>query len=322
MRASMNAVLVMVITVLLAQTDVIHAREAVIGYSGRTIAEMPFAWASRKGFFKEANLDVKMIYMSTSIAAKGLMSGDVDYSTAMGGALRAAIAGAPVIGVYSMFKAQMYLVAQPRYKQVADLKGKTVGISVFGGAYDLVARTILKHHGIDPEKQATLLQIGDSGTLYSALTAGSIDSAILGPPYDIKAELDGNNRLFDSSEIFDMPFSGLATSKKKLQQDRAEVKAIVRGLERIRRYIVANRAEAESFVKQFLNLNDKEARLSVAQMIKSFRDTGRTTDEAVVDFIDTTLRSTKQKAGTIKPGDIVDWSVTSEVVRELDKEKK
>ena len=88
-------------------------------------------------------------------------------------------------------------------------------------------------------------------------------------------------------------FSGLATSKKKLQQDRAEVKAIVRGLERIRRYIAANRAEAEAFVKQFLNLNDKEARLSVAQMVKSFRDTGRTTDEAVIDFIETTLKSTK-----------------------------
>ncbi len=322
MHVSPKAIVIIGAVLLLTWTSATQAHEAVIGYSGRTIAEMPFAWASRKGFFKEANLDVKMIYMSTSIAAKGLMSGDVDYSTAMGGALRAAIAGAPVIGVYSMFKAQMYLVAQPRYKQVADLKGKTVGISVFGGAYDLVARTILKHHGIDPEKQATLLQIGDSRTLYSALSAGTIDSAILGPPYDIKAELDGNNRLFDSSEIFDMPFSGLATSKKKLQQDRGEVKAIVRGLERIRRYIVANRGEAEAFVKQFLNLNDKEARLSVAQMIKSFRDTGRTTDEAVVDFIDTTLRSTKQKAGTIKPGDIVDWSVTTEVVRELDKEKK
>jgi len=115
--------------------------------------------------------------------------------------LRAAIAGAPLIGIYSMFKAQMYLVAQARFKQVADLKGKTVGISVFGGAYDLVARTILKHHGLDPEKQVTLLQIGDSRTLYSALAAGTIDSAILGPPYDIKAELEGNNRLFDSSEI-------------------------------------------------------------------------------------------------------------------------
>ena len=119
-----------------------------------------------------------------------------------------------------------------------------------------------------------------------------------------------------------MPFSGLATSKKKLQQDRAEVKAIVRGLERMRRYIVANRAEAEAFAKQFLNLNDKEARLSIAQMVKSFRDTGRTTDEAVVDFIETTLRSTKQKAGAVRPSDIVDWSVTTEVVRELDREKK
>jgi hypothetical protein len=30
----------------------------------------------------------------------------------------------------------------------------------------------------------------------------------------------------------------------------------------------------------------------------------------------------RQKAGSIKPNDIVDWSVTTEVVRELDKEKK
>ena len=312
----------LVLILLLGSLQESSARDAVIGYSGRTIAEMPFAWASRRGFFKEANLDVKMIYMSTSIAAKGLMSGDVDYSAAMGGTLRAAIAGAPVIGVYSMFKAQMYLVSQAKYKTVADLKGKTVGISVFGGAYDLAARTILKHHGLEAEKQVTLLQIGDSRTLYSALMSGTIDSAILGPPYDIKAELEGANRLFDSSEIFDMPFSGLATSKKKLQTDRAEVKAIVRGLERIRRYIAANRAEAEAFAKQFLNLTDKEARLSIVQMVKSFRDTGRTTDEAVVDFIETTQRSTKQKVGSVKPSDIVDWSVTAEVVKELNQGSK
>lgn len=322
MQAWLKIVSLLVAILLVDGTGGAQARDVTIGYSGRTIAEMPFVWASRKGFFKESNLDVKMIYMSTSIAAKGLMSGDVDYSAAMGGTLRAAIAGAPLIGIYSMFKAQMYLVSQAKYKQVVDLKGKTLGISVFGGAYDLAARTILKHHGLEPEKQVTLLQIGDSRTLYAALTAGTIDSAILGPPYDIKAELEGANRLFDSSEIFDMPFSGLATSKKKLQQDRAEVKAIVRGLERIRRYISANRAEAEAFAKQFLNLNDKEARLSIIQMVKSFRDTGRTTDEAVVDFIETTLRSTKQKAGSIKPGDIVDWSVTTEVVRELDQGKR
>ena len=54
--------------------------------------------------------------------------------------------------------------------------------------------------------------------------------------------------------------------QEKTQQDRAEVKAIVRGLERMRRYIVANRDEAEAFAKQFLNLSGREARLSIAQM--------------------------------------------------------
>jgi len=279
--------------------------------------------AAKRGFFKEEGLDVEIVRMNANVAMSSLISGDVDYTMIFASVIRAAMRGIPLKVIAVLIDSPPYaFIARPEITAMKALKGKTVGISVFGGAYDLVARTILKHHGLDPEKQVTLLQIGDSRTLYSALAAGSIDSAILGPPYDIKAELEGNNRLFDSSEIFDMPFSGLATSKKKLQQDRAEVKAIVRGLERIRRYIAANRAEAEAFVKQFLNLNDKEARLSVAQMVKSFRDTGRTTDEAVVDFIETTLRSTKQKASSIKPNDIVDWSVTTEVVRELDKEKK
>ena len=183
MRVSLKAIVVIAALSLLAWTRATQARDVVIGYSGRTIAEMPFAWGSRKGFFKEANLDVKMIYMSTSIAAKGLMSGDVDYSTAMGGTLRAAIAGAPLIGIYSMFKAQMYLVAQPRFKQVADLKGKTVGISVFGGAYDLVARTILRHHGLDPEKQVTATAARSiARSLRAASTARSSDRPMTSKP--------------------------------------------------------------------------------------------------------------------------------------------
>jgi len=94
-----------------------------------------------------------------------------------------------------------------------------------------------------------------------------------------------------------MPFSGLATSKKKLQQDRAEVKAIVRGLEAHTPYIAANRAEAEAFRQAiFESKRQGSAPLSGADG-EILRDTGRTTDEAVVDFIDTTLRSTKQKAG-------------------------
>jgi hypothetical protein len=48
-----------------------EARDVAIGCSGRTIAETPYAWASKKGYFKEHNLDVKMIYMSTRIGARG-----------------------------------------------------------------------------------------------------------------------------------------------------------------------------------------------------------------------------------------------------------
>jgi len=100
--------LFLILSLLHGLSQELSARDAVIGYSGGPSRDA-VCLASRKGFFKEANLDVKMIYMSTSIAAKGLMSGDVDYSTRWVGIARGH-RRAPIVGIYSMFKAQMYLV--------------------------------------------------------------------------------------------------------------------------------------------------------------------------------------------------------------------
>ena len=295
------------------------SREVTVAYSGRTIAQVPYQWALKKGYFKEEGLQVKFVFMSTSIAAKGIMSGDVDYTTTMGGPLRAAIAGVPIVGVYSMFKPLMYFMAQPRYGQVNDLRGRVLGISTFGGAYDIVTRLILKHHGLEPDRDATILQIGDSLTLYAALKAGSIDAAILGPPFDIKAELEGYRRLFDAAEIFDMPFEGLATHRQKLQTDRQQIKAMIRAMERARRYLSSHRDEAEGLTRELLDLNIQEAKLSVTNLIKSFRQNGRASDEGVTIFIESALQAIKGKKGSVTRDQIVDWSVVGEVVAELDR---
>ena len=89
-------------------------------------------------------------------------------------------------------------------------------------------------------------------------------------------------------------------------------------LERIRRYIAANRAGSGSVRQAVLNLNDKEARLSVAQMVKIVSRHGTHDGRSGRGFhqMTTLQKHLKQKAGSIKPGDIIDWSVTTEVTFE------
>jgi len=53
MRVSLKAIVVIGAAVALTWTSATQARDVVIGYSGRTIAEMPFAWGSRKGFLRK-----------------------------------------------------------------------------------------------------------------------------------------------------------------------------------------------------------------------------------------------------------------------------
>lgn len=293
--------------------------DVMIGFSARASHHTPFEMALKKGFFKEEGLDAKFILMSGNLAAKGLLTGDIEYTTTLTSALRAAVAGVPLIGVYAMFKPEMNFMVNPRFRQITELKGRVLGVSSIGSAFDLVTRLILKHHGLDPERDVTIIAVGGSPQIYAALKSGAVDGGLLQSPFSFKAEIDGFRDLFDAAKLVDMPFEGIAVSRKKLQQDRQQVKAVIRALERARRYYMARREEATAFTRDLLALNEQEARSTVSKVIESMRQTGQVTDEGMKFFIDSAAEAIKGKQGTLPAEQIVDWSVAREVVGELDR---
>ena len=44
------------------------------------------------------------------------------------------------------------LIARPEFKSVQELKGKTIVVGNIGTGPHVIARTILKHSGLDPDK--------------------------------------------------------------------------------------------------------------------------------------------------------------------------
>jgi NitT/TauT family transport system substrate-binding protein len=147
------------IVALLACAIAISGAEALdkvrIAVSNPNMPNLTVAIAQQKGFFKDENIEAEIIRMNPNVAVTALATGDVDYCQLFGAVVGGAIAGLPIrIVAGYLDNWPMTLIAQPEFKTLKDLRGKTLGISSFGATPDLAARMMLKQVGIDPEKRS------------------------------------------------------------------------------------------------------------------------------------------------------------------------
>jgi NitT/TauT family transport system substrate-binding protein len=83
-------------------------------------------------------------------------------------------------------------------KTAADVKGKTVAVSTFGGTSHGSALLLLKGLGLT-SKDATITQVGNEGTRIAALKGGSVGCGVVGISQKAALTAQGLNVVFDLS---------------------------------------------------------------------------------------------------------------------------
>jgi NitT/TauT family transport system substrate-binding protein len=170
-----------------------------------------FPLAQKMGFLKEEGIEAEVIRLSSGVAVAALASGEADYYTALS-ALRAAVQGLPIKVVASYLQGgEQTLVARSDIRSVRELKGKTVVIGTPGGSPDRNARLILRHFGLEPEKDVKLSPGGLPEGRLARLQQGLIDATVVPVPLDFRAKKMGFNVLARAYELFTYPGSGLVT---------------------------------------------------------------------------------------------------------------
>src|SRR5581483_2744898 len=154
--------------------------------------------AVSKGYFQNHGLkaDAQFVESNASIAA--LTAGEAQLDMADGvSAIQAITSGTPlkILGYFD--KTSPYMIAAlGDIKQPSDLKGKTVAVGKIGDTSDISLRIGLKQIGIDPAKDMTILQVGNSPARWAALSSKQIQAAILDEEaYRKMAEAQGMNVL-------------------------------------------------------------------------------------------------------------------------------
>jgi NitT/TauT family transport system substrate-binding protein len=226
--------------------------------TGISVSELPFKVAQLKGFYREEGLDVEMILIRGAVGMQALLGGSVDYTSASGSTIAAAVRGLPVKLVFiSSSKPQFELISQPQIKSIQDLKGKIVGISSRGGSNDLMMQIILQKNGLAPNKDVTTIIVGAQEETVIALRTGRIAGALLTPPRNFMLQRDGFNRLAYSGDYMSTYANGgIGVTDEKIKTNPAEILALVKATIKALQFSMKNRAEMIKIMPGYLGIKD------------------------------------------------------------------
>ena len=237
----------------------LHAKHIVIATSSMTLTSIPYLVAIEKKFFEKEGLAAQYVVMRSDLAVKGLITGDVDYNQSVSSVLRAGVAGAPLITVAGIYNRTFFeLIARRDIKSLAELKGKTVGISRYGASTEYALRFGLKANGIDPDRHIKMLAVGEDAARIAGLQNGTLAAIVSQVPANFFAHKVGGHTLLPLGEYMETLLAGAGVSQKKLEQNRDEVKRVVRALLRALDFMQAQPVEVKNLIQKRLGVSEMD----------------------------------------------------------------
>jgi NitT/TauT family transport system substrate-binding protein len=284
-----------------------------VGIPSPSLSVLSLRTAQVKNFFREEGLDVSLIQLPTNITIAALTTKGVDYATASVAAMRSAISGLPVKTVMFVVRRPLHvLVARPEINSPQDLRGKIVGIGAHNDLTDFVLRAVLARHNMDREKDIKNFVIPASGSRLTALLTGTIDGAILPPPFNVEAEKNGFKRLASGADVYEGGITGLSTQTDKLKDNPDQIRKMIRALLKSHSFLKNNKAESVKMISDWLKMDASVASVSYDMYLNALSEDGMVSDRALMLDIARTREAMKIK-DEVPLSRVADFSLVKEI---------
>lgn len=233
--------------------------------SVRNVVFLPFYYARDLKIFDKHGMNVELIQMRSDLQMAGLVSGEIDYTPAIGPATFPVAHGAPIKGVAVLYKAPLFsLVSPPNIANAKELEGKKVAVSRIGSDSHRFGSQMLELGGADPKK-VTFIQTGNTTVSLTSLQQGVVNGAVLSPPFTGIVAEKGYRILVRSRQLIDSPWLGLVANKNKLAKQPEQARNMLRSM---RDVIAAIRRDKPAVVSYIV----KNFNVSVANASESYED--------------------------------------------------
>ncbi len=238
--------------------------------TARNVGTLYLYLARKNGYFAREGVDLQFTSIAggTDKMVAALDAGSVDVAhtstpylieKVLAGSQAAAIAGEVANPVYS-------LMVRPEISSYADLKGKTIGLSIPADTISISMRKLLAQHGIG-EGDYKVKELVGTPVRLNCLKSGECAGVPLGQPNDFEAIKLGFHRLGVSTEAVEsLQFQVIATRRDWAATHKDVVVHLLRAFSASFRFIrdPANRAEVIKAIVEHTGSSEDIARDVVA----------------------------------------------------------
>lgn len=287
--------------------------EILISYAGPSITFLPAEVARQRGFFREQNLEVKLLLTRSEVDRAALASGNIDYTLRAGSTFVSAARGLPVkIVLLGTMRPFWGLVVRPEIKTVAELKGKSMGVPGLLGSQQISAKFILKQHGLDPERDV-IYRVVDTGTRIAAMLAGTIDCSMMDYGEAFRAKKAGFKMLVNAADVHGLIAGGLGVNIKKMREQPDQVRRVLRAMVQALRYLQDNPEGTQQVMMSWLKL-DREMAAEIYQMAKNNYSKNGLIEESMLNSLVSAMLA---EAGikNVSPSQLVDFSLLQQTLK-------
>ena len=293
-------------------------KDLVGGFSAYSAAFMPAFVADRSGYFSQEGLSVKLIFFQSGVQlAQSLVSGNTQIGMGSAPELISAVnAGVQMRAVWGISNKMPYaLISTPQIRTVGDLKGKKVAVSSRGALSEFLASYVLKHHGLDPQRDVTYLPIGGVPTRFAAVQTGSVDASLISAAHFEKARQSGLNLLFMLEELLpEWPLDIIYVREDFLANRQPDFRAFLRAYRRGVAASKKNPDEAIAALQKSLRFDRAVATEGYHAYVSSLPDDGRIAEKGLELTVDQMFES-----GTVKKKFSMNELIDYRYIREAQK---
>ena len=265
--------------------------------------------------FQRYGLDVSLLYIpSAPQVVRVMLAGDAQITVTGGAAVVSAnLSGADLVFIGGIVNVPaFYVMAAPEIKSIEELRGATVGVTRFGSSSDFAMRYVLQKHGLRPEKDVTLLQLGGMLELATALSKRLVAAATLSSPADLRARKSGAQQLINMATTgVSFPQSAIVTTRSYIQAHQDEVLNFLRAYAEGMQRMIADKAMAKKVIQKYSRETDPDVLESTYRYgLDYIAPVPYPAREGIVEIL---KQSNHPKAKSANPDDFIDMSLVKKL---------
>jgi NitT/TauT family transport system substrate-binding protein len=284
----------------------LRIRAAYTTFSGSVA---PWWAAAEGGYFREQGLEVELVLVEPGASLlAALRNGELDvtYSGAPSIVLGYAQGLETIIvGATTNLLDNSLYVRPEAVPTVADLRGKTIGVTRLKAITDVTVRLIVQRLGFDPDTDVLIRGTGGYPQSLAGLEAGVLDGAALSPEAAFEGRRRGYRELANAQQLGLLFMNGTVATLRRTAAERPAV--IERTLRALAQGIARMRTDREFGVRTWAAYSRNEHTELLGQLIDFYRDVwlpdlypDPAALQTVIDVEENPL------ARTVRPEDVID----------------